>query len=165
MTEYKRHPSFYIRGWLQQELFNTDIIDQIDYGQVSPIIPMQDVEEVNQTLGKLPYIVYFSMPSPVPNQELFFIKEEHIYFNILSNNYTELAALTSFLIDMLDRKDISAREINESMNSEHVLIRSVSLESAKEPSPTAVPAGRYIQELCFSYSYTRQMDPDGRFAF
>jgi hypothetical protein len=164
MVDYEDLPVLHVKNWLTEQFFNSGIVVESDYAGIVPIVPVQDTDKTSKLLGNKPYIVYTIAPSPVVTQD-FFMKEELVFFHIFSNNFIEVTAIGNFLVDMLDRRDSTAREVNESMSVHAINFKSFELLRTNEVLPSEQPAGRFVQSFIFVYQFTRQMGIDNRFAF
>lgn len=164
-SDYSSSPAYLVRSWLSNEFLNSGIIDQIEYNGIDPIVPVQDIDKTSKSLGKLPYFVYSIVPIAIFEPEVFYIKEELIRISTLSNNIAQLMAINSFLIDSLDRRDITAREVNEFSASSVINFKTFTMIKSSEVEPIDQPAGRFVQTITFKYSYVRTLNSSGRFAF
>lgn len=162
--DYKNQPAFKLRRWIINELIDSELIYINDYNGIDPVVPVQDIDELSEKLGSLPYMFYFSIPMPNPNKNNIHMKQEMLYISILANNYTEISAMSSFLVDLLDRADLSAADANQSVTDGSVSFQMITLEDSEEVLKTEQPAGRYVQQLCFSYKYVRPILGNGRSA-
>lgn len=168
MSDYSNYsiaPVYLVRSWISSQFLNSTLVNQIDYNNIDPIIPVQDVDKTSKALGKLPYIVYSSSPAITFNQEVYYIKEEIMRVSTLSNNVNQLNAISNFLVDILDRRDLTAFDINTFSSSEAVNFKTFTMIRSSEIEPVDQPAGRFVQTITFKYSYTRPLDSSGRFAF
>lgn len=164
IPEYSSAPAFYIRSWVSSMFLNSGIIDQANYNNIDPVIPVQDIDRTSEQLGKLPYIVYTYTPAPAVGDK-FFVKEGLIYFSIFAVNFAQLVSIGEFLVDALDRQDLTANDINGFSNIESINFLRVKLIHSEIPIRMEEVQGRYLHSLCFSYEYTRQMTDNGQFAF
>jgi len=159
---YKNHPAFKLRKWISSELIESEVIYAESYNGIDPVIPVQDIDELAEKLGSLPYMFYYSIPMPKANRQQVYKKEELLYINVIANNYAELAGMVSFLIDLLDRQDFAAEDANKRVEDGSVRFLTISLEKSGEVYQTTQPTGRFIQEVCFCYEYVREIKPNGR---
>lgn len=160
---YKNSAAFKLRRWIVSELNDSDVLYMDRYNGIEPLVPVQDVDEVSERLGSLPYMYYYSMPLPRTNKDALYMREELLSITILANNYTEISGLSNFLIDLMDRSDMSARDANKKVDDDSIAFQTIDFRESSEVFKADQPASRYVMEMVFCYKYVKSIGSDGRY--
>ena len=170
MTDYSKVAVYDLRNKIWEELTNEGILDINDYyadgfaEPIIPIIPAQQIPEMNNLLPGKTYIVYSVVHKKYGIQ--WWISTESMTLEIVSRNSAEIQKITNFLIDLFRRYDLSARDLNIQLEVESPFTFFwFNIESAN-PIQYFTDEGGYMSgDLSIGYSYTREIDnPEGRFA-
>lgn len=108
-----RYPELIINSylWKQFELAKPAIYSQ--YSGVTPIFPVTDTKAGDTAWGLKPYIVYDSFSKPRSTNRYFYpVKSGQLMYSI-KGSIAEIYEWRDFIINVLDREDVAAREINE----------------------------------------------------
>lgn len=167
MTNYADSAISKIRDFLWSNLVNDEILNPNDYiadgflKPIVPIIPTQQVPELNNLIGNQTYIVYDFDISSYSDQ--WWICEETALFSIISNDFSKIIEIINYMVDLFRRLDDVGKEINASLPSgTKFKFYYVSLDSATSPSPYMEEGGRQIGQVGIRYEYSRLLT-NGRF--
>lgn len=117
MTDYRKMAFSLIRQYLWTNLLDSGVLDENDYWvetmgtRLNPIIPSQQVPEFQNLLPGVPYMVYDI--EMVEYGDDFWITEEVATLTIVGGDYTKLYQISQLIKDLMQRYDMSAREIND----------------------------------------------------
>lgn len=167
MTNYADSAISKVRDFLWSNLVNDEILNPNDYiadgflKPIVPIIPTQQVPELNNLIGNQTYIVYDFDISSYSDQ--WWICEETALFSIISNDFSKIIEIINYMVDLFRRLDDVGKEINASLPSgTKFKFYYVSLDSATSPSPYMEEGGRQIGQVGIRYEYSRLLT-NGRF--
>lgn len=167
MTNYADSAISKIRDFLWSNLVNDEILNPNDYiadgflKPIVPIIPTQQVPELNNLIGNQTYIVYDFDISSYSDQ--WWICEETALFSIISNDFSKIIEIINYMVDLFRRLDDVGKEINAALpNGTKFKFYYVSLDSATSPSPYMEEGGRQIGQVGIRYEYSRLLT-NGRF--
>ena len=167
MTNYADSAISKIRDFLWSNLVNDEILNPNDYiadgflKPIVPIIPTQQVPELNNLIGNQTYIVYDFDISSYSDQ--WWICEETALFSIISNDFSKIIEIINYMVDLFRRLDDVGKEINAALPSgTKFKFYYVSLDSATSPSPYMEEGGRQIGQVGIRYEYSRLLT-NGRF--
>lgn len=83
------------------------------YGQITPIFPVDDIQAGDGAWSGKPHIIYDSMVRPRQTRKSFYpVKSGQLLYSV-RGSIDEIFEWREFIIDVLDREDQAAREINE----------------------------------------------------
>lgn len=158
-----------IRNYTWEKLQDAKILDSNNYiadgfiEPLVPIIPVQQVPEFNNLVGNSAYLIYDYDTSSYSDE--WWVCEETIKFNVVSNEFSKIIQISQFLIDLFRRMDSSAVDLNtwQGSNAKFKFF-SFTLLGASSPSPSDEEGGRVMSEIQISYKYSRVLDSDGRFS-
>ena len=169
MTDYKDTAFGAIRSFMWEALQTASILDPNDYiadgfiEPLVPIIPVQQVPEFNNLVGNSPYIIYSY--DTMSYSDEWWICEESITFNIVSNEFSKIIEISQFLIDLFRRMDSTAVDINAwQLSTSKFRFYTFSLANASSPVPYVEEGGRVMSQVEISYKYSRVLDSNGRFS-
>lgn len=167
MTNYADSAISKVRDFLWSNLVNDEILNPNDYiadgflKPIVPIIPTQQVPELNNLIGNQTYIVYDFDISSYSDQ--WWICEETALFSIISNDFSKIIEIINYMVDLFRRLDDVGKEINAFLPSgTKFKFYYVSLDSATSPSPYMEEGGRQIGQVGIRYEYSRLLT-NGRF--
>jgi hypothetical protein len=163
-ADYTRVASYDVRKAILQELVNAKLINLNSYiadgftKPLEPIIPAQQVPEFNNLMPAKTYIIYDVIQKSRGVQ--WWISEESMTLEITSTSSEEVQTIINFLIDLVRRYDLSAKDINLEVNpTSPFTFLWFHLESADPIQPFQTEGGFMTGMLTFHYAYTRQTDP------
>lgn len=160
-------PIVEIRKFLISEFHQTDIAALVTYpaqfDSKIPVVPVQQLPETAQLVGKSPFIVYESLPLPGAGED-FWVRCERAVFYIYGNDYNYVLATRSFLIDLFGRLDRSAAELND-FGSSDINFLVIGASSSQSSDGKVSDDGKYSALVEIEYDYTYGIDASGRFAF
>lgn len=168
MANYNKTARSIINSFLWQELKSNSILNENDYRpdgftkSIVPIIPVQQLPELNNLLGDATYIIY---DYEIMNYgEMWWICEERMLYTIVSTSISEISKISEFMVDLFRRKDLSGKEL-QSYNTETSILKfySACLESVSSPEPFDSEGGRLAGSVEISYKYSRDVNSEGRF--
>lgn len=168
MADYTKNARALINSFLWNELVSNYILDPDDYRpdeftkSIVPIVPIQEIPEMNNLISNKPYIVYDY--DVIGNEDMWWISQERMIYTIISNSVSEVSRLSEFLVDLFRRKDLSGKDM-QSYNTESEIIKfySICLESVSSPEPFDVESGRMAGTVEITYKYSREVSDNGRF--
>lgn len=160
-------PIIEVRKFLISEFHKTDVSALVTYpAQFSskiPVVPVQQLPETAELVGKSPFVVYESSPLDKAD-DAYWIKCERAVFYVYGNDYKYVLATRSFLIDLFGRMDTTARELND-FSVSHINFLTVSVTGSESKDNKTSDDGKYSALVEIEYDYTYGLDASGRFAF
>ena len=176
---FRHQPLFIVRAWLSWYLFEySKILEKEQYNILpggnffDPIVPIQQIPETNDLIGEAPFIVY-SLDYTDRQTDDIWIKEEQIELDVYASNYFDIIAVANVLFDAVDRKDLTAQDINEfyyekcaaAGEEPRIKFLTSTMFSSDEQLPAKQPMDRMSKPIFWEYQYTRCLDNRGRFAY
>lgn len=162
MTNYSLSAVYDIRNAMWRELTNSGIFDQNDYypdgfsESVIPIIPAQQIPEMNNLLPGKDYITYNVVQKRTNLQ--WWVTNESLILEIVSNKNDRIMTITNFLIDLFRRYDLSAKSINADISIESPFnFLTFTIESTDPVQPFQDEGGYMSGDITIGYSYTRDI--------
>lgn len=175
MANYALGAVYEIRKMLWEELQTSGIMLASDYRdgnvQYIPIMPTQeqDIFKTKFVLNRenpLPYIVYDL--DTVGYGTDWMICEERLTFKIYSNSFSKVVTITNLLVDLFRRFDDSAKDLNKFVKTldgdSPFRYHYFALTEANSPNPAEELDGRLEADIAIMYSYSRDLNTEGRFA-
>ena len=145
-------------GLLNEQDYYADGFDQ----PIIPIIPAQQIPELNNLLPGKTYIVYDYEILPIDTD--WWITNEVGIFMIYSTHYDEVHAILNLLVDLFRRYDDSASEISASnISSSNFQFHYTAIEKIKSPEPSKYEGGLKTGFANILYSYSRRTQDSGRY--
>jgi len=155
----------YIWAKLQAaEIFNADDYYSDNIGEaLVPIIPVQQIPDMNQFLSGKDHIVYDKIG--VSYDTLWLICNEQILFTVYSTDVSKINEVRNFMIDEFRRMDDSAKDINRStgFNIDKFNIHSVHVADMSPTAPSEEIQGFFSADIILEVKYSRNTDSSGRF--
>lgn len=108
-----RYPEIIINKyvWKQFQIAKPSIYSQ--YSNITPIFPVSDIKAGDTAWGNKPYIVYDSFAQPRSTNKYFYpVKCAQMMYSI-KGSITDIYEWRDFIINVLDREDAAAADINE----------------------------------------------------
>ena len=192
MADYSLGAVYEIRKMLWQELQDKGVMLASDYtdGSTSTDLIARDPNDIIQTRGlyipimptqeqdifktkfvlnranPLPYIVYDL--DTVGYGTDWMICEERLTFKIYSNSFSKVLTITNLMVDLFRRFDDSAKDLNKyvkTLNTNSPFrYHYFALTEANSPNPAEELDGRLEADIAIMYSYSRDLNTEGRFA-
>lgn len=159
-----------IRGYVWENLQADGILNPNDYiadgftKPLVPLIPLSDVPQFKNLLPGMPYIIWdFSINGYT---EDFWICEEEMTFSIVHNDRNKLIQITMYLVDLLRRMDVTARELEKYEESVADVpkfnFHSVYINNLNN-TPEVDEGDILVGEAWIRYTYSRLIDDNFRF--
>jgi hypothetical protein len=168
MADYTKNSRSIINNFLWQELVDAEILDPDEYRlddftkTIVPIVPVQQLPELNNLIGSNPYILYdYEIES---YGDAWWICEERMLYTIVGTSISKISEITEFMVDLFRRKDISGKEV-QSYNPDEDIVKfyTVCLESVSSPEPFQDEGGRMAGTVEITYKYSKILNSNGRF--
>jgi len=164
MADYTYVAAYDVRNVLWQELQDAELFDINDYyadgfpEPILPIIPSQQVPEINNLLPGKTYIVYDILQKNYGVQ--WWMSQETITFEITSTSHPEIQTIVNLITDVFRRYDTSAGEVNLKLDpSSPYIFHYFKLISA-DPVQSFQTEGSFMTGVVtIDYSYSRDLDP------
>jgi len=168
-ANYKLDAMLELRKYLWKELYTRKIFDKDDYWSdnlnenIVPIIPVQQVAEMNQFLSGKKHIVYDKIG--LSYEENWLICCEQILFNIYATSVADIIEIRNYMTDEFRRMDDSARDINKWADlSNKFKFHSIFIADISPTAPSEELQGFFSAEVILEVKYSRITDSVGRFA-
>jgi hypothetical protein len=168
MVNYKLDAMLELRKYIWKRLKDTDIFNEDDYyseniGDITvPIIPVQQVAELNQFLSGKKHIVYDKIGMSYEN--LWAICCEQILFTIYSTDVSEINEIRNFMTDEFRRVDESARDVNNWVDlSDKFQFYSIFIADISPTEPSEEMEGFLSADIVLEIKYSRAAGSNGKF--
>lgn len=174
MADYALGAVYEIRKMLWEEIQDSGLMLASDYREgnfsLIPIIPTQEQPEFKTKFvlnnPSLPYIVYDL--DTVGYGTDWMICEERLTFKVYSNSFSKVLSITNLIVDLFRRFDDSAKDLNKYVktlnNNSPFRYHYFALTEANSPNPADELDGRLEADIAIMYSYSRDLNTEGRFA-
>jgi len=97
--------------WKQFELAKPSIY--ANYSNLTPFFPISDIKAGDTAWGRKPYVVYDSFTKARTARKYFFpVKAGQMMYSI-KGNISDIFEWRDFMINVLDREDVAAKDVNE----------------------------------------------------
>lgn len=167
-VNYKLDAMFDIRKHLWENLKSSNVLDESDYysdnigESVVPIIPVQQLPEMNQFLSGKTHIVYDKVG--LSYEDNWIICCEQILFKIYSTDFSEIVAIRNLMMDLYRRMDESGRDMNYSFPSSNKFkYYSIFVADISATEPSEELAGFLSSDVILEVKYSRHVNSEGRF--
>lgn len=167
-VNYKLDAMLELRKFLWSRLTDLNIFDAEDYysdnvGEtIIPIIPVQQLAEMNQFLSGKKHIVYDKIG--LSYEENWMVCCEQILFTIYSTDISEINEIRNFMTDEFRRMDESARDINKWASlSNKFKFFSIFIADISPTAPSEELQGFLSTDVILEVKYARMVDGVGRF--
>ena len=167
-ADYKLDAMIEIRKFLWTKLQDYNIFDSAEYYSdaisttINPIIPVQQVPEMNQFLSGKKHIVYDKIG--LSYEENWLICCEQILFTIYSTDISDINEIRNFMTDQFRRMDDSAKDINRSTGlSDKFKFHSIYIADISPTAPSEELQGFLSADVVLEIKYSRITDSVGRF--
>lgn len=167
-ANYKLDAMLELRKYLWDQLSSRNIFDEDDYWSdnlnenIVPIIPVQQVAEMNQFLSGKKHIVYEKIGMSYEDNWL--ICCEQIMLTLYSTSVSDINEIRNYLTDEFRRMDESARDINKwSGLSDKFKFHTIWVADISPTAPSEELQGFFAAEVILEIKYSRITDGQGRF--
>lgn len=166
-VNYKIDAMFELRKFLWKELKDTGIFDQYNYysdnlgREIVPIIPVQQLPEMDQFLNGKKHIVYDKIGMSF--EDIWLIACEKILFTIYSTDINEIYEIRNLIMDLFRRMDDSAKDINSVKETDKLIFHSIHVVETSPIEPSMELQGFMSADVILEVKYSRTTGPDGRF--
>ena len=168
MVNYKLDAMLELRKYIWKRLKDTEIFNEDDYysdniGEITvPIIPVQQVPELNQFLSGKKHIVYDKIG--MSYEDLWAICCEQILFTVYSTDISDINEIRNFMVDEFRRVDESARDVNNWTGlSDKFQFYSIFIADMSPTEPSQEMQGFLSTDIILEIKYSRSSGADGRF--
>lgn len=166
-VDYKIDAMFELRKFLWEELKLAGIFKSKDYysdninSEIVPIIPVQQVPEIDQFLNGKKHIVYDKIGMSF--EDIWLIACEKVLFTIYSTDITDVYEIRNLIMDLFRRMDDSAKDLNNSRQTDKIIFHSVHVVETSPIEPSMELKGFMSTDVILEVKYSRTTGPDGRF--
>jgi hypothetical protein len=168
MVNYKLDAMLELRKYIWKRLKETEIFNEDDYysdniGEITvPIIPVQQIPELNQFLSGKKHIVYDKIG--MSYEDLWAICCEQILFTVYSTDISDINEIRNFMVDEFRRVDESARDVNNWTDlSDKFQFYSIFIADMSPTEPSQEMQGFLSTDIILEIKYARSSGSDGRF--
>jgi hypothetical protein len=168
-ANYKIDSANEMRKFLWNELKAEGIFDETDYYSdnvnetIIPILPVQQIPEMNQFLNAKKHIVYDKTNMTYESNWL--VCTEKMQFTLYAVDVAEIQEMRNFIIDLFRRSDESARDINNFIGtSSPIRFHTIYMSDISPIAPSEEIQGFLSADVILEVKYSRDVDPSGRFA-
>lgn len=172
MTDYKQSAFYKVREWLISELYSSGVLNEADYTNSSPVVPIQQIPEAedNTTYAEAglpqdaPFIVW-DMLSPGTYDTDYWNCRDEVMLWVYDYDVDKLLEIKELLYDLFKRFDLTAEDINnyEYPDSPY-LFQYTDIMTGLPTDEVDQVLGRYGMNFVVTYQYTRPIGANGRFA-
>lgn len=168
-VNYKLDAVHELRKYLWDQLYNeTDIFNADDYysdniGEVLvPIIPIQQLAEMNQFLSGKKHIVYDKIGATY--DDIWLICNDQVLFTIYATSVNEIYEIRNLMTDLFRRMDLSAVNVNSWAGSDSKFkFHSIYISDISPIAPSEELQGFFGADVVLEVKYSRYNDVNGRF--
>ena len=167
-VDYKIDAMFELRKFLWAQFKLTGIFDQDDYysdnlgSEIIPIIPVQQLPEMDQFLNGKKHIIYDKIG--MSYEENWLICCEKVLFTIYSTDISEIYEIRNLLTDLFRRMDESAKDVNRTKTTNKLIFHNVMISETTPIEPSLELQGFLSTDVILEIKYSRVTDNQGRFA-
>ena len=167
-ADYKIDAMFELRKFLWTQLKLTGLFDPDDYysdnlgSEIVPIIPVQQLPEMDQFLNGKKHIVYDKIG--MSYEENWLICCEKVLFTIYSTDITEINEIRNLMTDLFRRMDESAKDVNSLKTTNKLIFHSIHITETSPIDPSLELQGFLSSDVILEVKYSRVTDGTGRFA-
>jgi hypothetical protein len=167
-ADYKIDAMFELRKFLWAQLKLAGLFDPDDYysdnlgSEIVPIIPVQQLPEMDQFLNGKKHIVYDKIG--MSYEENWLICCEKVLFTIYSTDITEIYEIRNLMTDLFRRMDESAKDVNSLKSTNKLIFHSIHITETSPIDPSLELQGFLSSDVILEVKYSRVTDSLGRFA-
>jgi len=167
-VDYKLDAMFELRKYLWSRLKAVGVFDETEYysdnvGEtIVPIVPVQQLAEMNQFLSGKKHIVYDKIG--LSYEENWMVCCEQILFTVYSTDFAQINEIRNFMTDEFRRMDESARDVNKWASlSNKFKFFSIYIADISPTAPSEELQGFLSSDIILEIKYARMLDAVGRF--
>ena len=167
-VDYKIDAMFELRKFLWAQLKLNNMFNQNDYysdnlgTEIVPIVPVQQLPEMDQFLNGKKHIVYDKIG--LSYEDNWLICCEQVMFTIYSTSVSEINEIRNYMTDEFRRMDESARDINKWTGlSDKFKFHTIWVADISPTAPSEELQGFFSAEVILEVKYSRITDNVGRF--
>lgn len=167
-ANYKLDAMLELRKFLWKRLTEVGVFDDDDYWSdnvaenLVPIIPVQQLPEMNQFLSGKKHIVYDKIG--MSYDENWLVCCEQILFSLYSTEVSDINEIRNFMTDEFRRMDESAKDVNKWNGlSNKFKFHSIYLADISPTAPSEELQGFFSADVILEIKYSRITDGQGRF--
>ena len=166
-VDYKIDAIFELRKFLWEELKLAGIFKSKDYysdninSEIIPIIPVQQVPEIDQFLNGKKHIVYDKIGMSF--EDIWLVACEKVLFTIYSTDIMDVYEIRNLIMDLFRRMDDSAKDLNKSRQTNKIIFHSVHVVETSPIEPSMELQGFMSADVILEVKYSRTTDSKGRF--
>ena len=166
-VDYKIDAMFELRKFLWTQLKLTGMFNQNDYysdnlgSEIIPIIPVQQLPEMDQFLNGKKHIVYDKIG--LSYEENWLICCEKVLFTIYSTDITEIYEIRNLMTDLFRRMDQSAKDVNSTKQTNKLIFHSIYVMETSPIEPSMELQGFLSTDVILEVKYSRTVGAKGRF--
>ena len=161
-VDYTRIAAYDVRNAMWNALQDAELFDINDYypdgfaEPIIPIVPSQQIPEINNLLPGKDYITYDIVQKKTNVQ--WWVTNETILLEIISRDNARIFTIINFLTDLFRRYDLSAKSVNSNTSIDSPFnFLTFNIEST-DPVQSYTDEGGYMSgDISISYSYTRDI--------
>jgi len=173
-TIWEKNALFDVRKWIIASLTSSGISGVTGYNNI--MVPVQQVPIINDAdvptplggTGDPPQIVYDLIGTAYANTDDFWTKSDDVSLWIYSSNFKQAMTIKEFLVDLLGRSDLSARDLNSynvtNSTGSPFTYQYFELTGGQPTDEAKQEFDRIGINMTFAYCYTRPLSATGRFA-
>lgn len=167
-VDYKIDAMFELRKFIWNQLKQYSLFDQDDYysdnlgSEIIPIMPVQQIPEMDQFLNGKKHIVYDKIG--MSYEENWLICCEKILLTLYSTDITEIYEMRNLMVDLFRRMDESAKDVNASRSTNKLIFHSIHIVETSPIDPSTELQGFLSTDVILEVKYSRVTDGIGRFA-
>ena len=167
-VDYKIDAMFELRKFLWTQLKLAGMFDQNDYysdnlgTEIIPIVPVQQLPEMDQFLNGKKHIVYDKIG--LSYEENWLICCEKVLFTLYSTDITEIYEIRNLMTDLFRRMDESAKDVNSLKTTNKLIFHNVMIVETTPIEPSLELQGFLSTDVILEVKYSRVTDSLGRFA-
>jgi hypothetical protein len=167
-VDYKIDAMFELRKFLWTQLKLAGMFNPNDYysdnlgTEIIPIVPVQQLPEMDQFLNGKKHIVYDKIG--LSYEENWLICCEKVLFTIYSTDVTEIYEIRNLMTDLFRRMDESADDVNNSNTTNKLIFHNVMIVETTPIDPSVELQGFLSTDVILEVKYSRITDRLGRFA-
>jgi hypothetical protein len=167
-VDYKIDAMFELRKFLWTQLKLAGMFNPNDYysdnlgTEIIPIVPVQQLPEMDQFLNGKKHIVYDKIG--LSYEENWLICCEKVLFTIYSTDVTEIYEIRNLMTDLFRRMDDSAQDVNNSNTTNKLIFHNVMIVETTPIDPSVELQGFLSTDVILEVKYSRITDRLGRFA-
>lgn len=169
MVNYKLDAISELRKFIWDEMLESEIFNENDYYSdtifdfIVPIIPVQQVPEMDQFFSGKKHIVYDKTGMSYTD-DIWLICQEEVMLTLYATDVSDINEMRNFLIDVFRRSDESAKDVNNYLGSSSKFIfHSIYVSDISATAPSEEIKGLLSADIILEVKYSRLTSPNGRY--